>query len=129
MIAVRTTRVLVLQQARLSCACCKRLPIDSVTYALNCKVIHFSSGRMYMNLINDILIRAGVITDISNGGIQTVIWFKDITFTNLVFMYVLPLAFFLGLALYLKIRYNKKRERDEITLRPFLKLNPPMAPV
>lgn len=84
---------------------------------------------MYMNLINDILIRAGVITDISNGGIQTVIWFKDITFTNLVFMYVLPLAFFLGLALYLKIRYNKKRERDEITLRPFLKLNPPMAPV
>jgi len=82
-----------------------------------------------MNLINDILIRAGVITDISKGGMQQVEWFKDITFIDFVFTYVLPLAFFLALAMYLKMRYTKKRERDEITLRPFLNLQPPMAPV
>lgn len=83
---------------------------------------------MYMNLINDILIRAGIITDISNSG-QTVEWFKGITFTDFMFTYILPLAFFLAMAMYLKMRYNKKRERDEITLRPFLNLDPPMAPV
>lgn len=82
-----------------------------------------------MNLINDILIRTGVITEISKGGITTTEWFKDITFADFVFTYILPFIFFLALACYLKIRYNKKRVRDEITLRPFLNLAPHMAAI
>lgn len=82
-----------------------------------------------MNLINDILIRAGVITEISKGGVVGTEWFKDITITSIIFTYILPLVFFLALSCYLKIRYNKKRARDEITLRPFLKLRPKLAPI
>lgn len=82
-----------------------------------------------MNLINDILIRTGVITEISKGGVQTVEWFKDVTFMSFLTTYILPFAFFLALAIYLKMRYNKRRERDEITLRPFLDLELPLAPI
>lgn len=82
-----------------------------------------------MNLINDILIRAGIITEISQGGTKTIEWFKDITIMDFIFTYILPLCFFIALASYLKIRYNKKRNRDEITLRPFLNLEPPLAPI
>jgi hypothetical protein len=82
-----------------------------------------------MNLINDILIRAGVITEISKGGIQTIEWFKNITLMDFMFTYILPLLFFLGFALYLKMRYVKKQERDEITLRPFLDLGPVAASI
>lgn len=82
-----------------------------------------------MNLINDILIKAGIITEISNGGVNTIEWFKDITFMDFASTYILPLLFFLALAFYLKSRYTKKRERDEITLRPFLNLDPPLAAI
>ena len=82
-----------------------------------------------MNLINDILIRAGVITEISQSSIKITEWFKDITLMDFIFTYILPLVFFLALACYLKIRYNKKRVRDEITLRPFLSLDLPMASI
>jgi hypothetical protein len=81
-----------------------------------------------MNLINDILIRAGVITELSKGNAKTE-WFKGITFTDFSFTHIFPLLFFLAIAFYLKSRYNKKRERDEITLRPFLNLDPPMAAI
>jgi heme/copper-type cytochrome/quinol oxidase subunit 2 len=80
-----------------------------------------------MNLINDILIRAGVITEISKGDTRVVEWFKDITTTTVVFSFIMPLVFFLAFSCYLKMRYNKKRERDEITLRPFMNLAPPLA--
>lgn len=82
-----------------------------------------------MNLINDILIKAGIITEISKGGVTTIEWFKDITVMDFVTTYILPLLFFLALAFYLKFRYNKKRERDEITLRSFLHLDPPIPAV
>lgn len=82
-----------------------------------------------MNLINDILIRAGIITEISNGATPQIVWFKNITFMDFAFTYIIPLCFFLALAFYLKSRYNKKRERDEITLRPFLNLDPPKPAV
>lgn len=72
------------------------------------------------NLINDILIKAGVIKSISRGGAQPIEWFKEITVADIFVTYILPLLFFLGLSTYLKIRYTKKKARDEITLRPFL---------
>lgn len=82
-----------------------------------------------MNLINDILIKAGVITEISKGGIVHTEWFKDITFATFISTYIIPLLFFIAFAFFLKSRYNKKRQRDEITLRPFLNLTPDMEPV
>lgn len=77
-----------------------------------------------MNLINDMLIKAGVITEISKGGIVHTEWFKDITVTGFVCTYIIPLLFFIAFSFFLKSRYNKKRQRDEITLRPFLNLDP-----
>lgn len=72
------------------------------------------------NLINDILIKAGVIKAISIGGVQQIEWFKGITMADIIVSYFVPLLLFLGLATYLKMRYLKKKERDEITLRAFL---------
>lgn len=81
-----------------------------------------------MNLINDVLIKAGIITDMAREqtGIQ---WFKDITPIGFVATYIIPILFFLSIAIVLKARYVRRRQRDEITLRPFLNLDPPMAPV
>jgi len=71
------------------------------------------------NLINDILLKTGIITEIGNGGAKRVQWFKDVTFADIVVVYIFPLLLFFGIAIYLKMRYLKRKERDEITLRPF----------
>ena len=81
-----------------------------------------------MNLINDVLIRAGIIAEIAKEP-PTIQWFKGITFGTLMTIYIIPVVFFLSIAIVLKARYNRRRLRDEITLRPFLNLEPPMAPV
>jgi hypothetical protein len=79
-----------------------------------------------MSLINDMLLRAGIIDELSR---SEVMWFHGIRTIDVVFTYILPLLFMLSIAIYLKIRYNKRKLRDELTLRPFLKLDPPLAPV
>ncbi len=81
-----------------------------------------------MSLINDVLIRTGIITEMSREP-PTIQWFKGITFEGFMATYILPVVFLLSIAIFLKARYNRRRLRDEITLRPFLNLEPPMAPV
>jgi hypothetical protein len=74
-----------------------------------------------MNLINDILLKTGVITSFAQSGGDGIPWFKNITIFDILATYLLPLIFFLGLAVYLKLRYNKRKQREDITLRAFLR--------
>lgn len=75
-----------------------------------------------MNLINDILIQTGVITRIAQAGTgePAIQWFKGITIWDIIGTYIFPLIFFLGFAVYLKLRYEKRKAREEITLSPFM---------
>lgn len=75
-----------------------------------------------MNLINDILIQTGVIARVSQdgNGEYAIQWFKDITIWDIIATYVLPLIFFLAFAVYLKLRYEKRKAREAITLSPYL---------
>jgi hypothetical protein len=73
-----------------------------------------------MSLVNDILIKGKVIEDISNSVIKPIKWFENITLFDIIATYIFPLSFFLTLAIYLKQRYIKKKNRDEITLRHFM---------
>ena len=72
------------------------------------------------NLVNDVLIKGGVIQNISNSSIKPIKWFENITLLDIAVTYILPLIFFLAFAIYLKTRYIKKKQRDEITLRQFM---------
>jgi hypothetical protein len=72
------------------------------------------------DLVNDVLIKGGVIENISNSSIKPIKWFVNITMVDIIMTYVFPIFFFLAFAIYLKNRYIKKKQRDEITLRPFM---------
>ena len=72
------------------------------------------------NLVNDVLITGGVIQNISNSSVKAIRWFENITLLDIIVTYILPLMFFLAFAIYLKSRYIKKKQRDEITLREFM---------
>ena len=72
------------------------------------------------NLVNDVLIKGGVIQNISNSSVKAIRWFENITLLDIIVTYILPLMFFLAFAIYLKSRYIKKKQRDEITLREFM---------
>jgi hypothetical protein len=72
------------------------------------------------DLVNEVLIKGGVIENISNSSIKPIKWFENITMVDIVLTYVFPIIFFLAFAIYLKNRYIKKKQRDEITLRPFM---------
>lgn len=75
-----------------------------------------------MALINEILLKTGIITELSqSGGKIEIQWFKGITFLDIVATYILPFLFLLGLSIYLKLRYNKRKLREEITLSNFLR--------
>jgi hypothetical protein len=72
-------------------------------------------------LINDILIKTGVITEIARGNQSDIQWFKGISSSDIIVTYILPLLFFLAISVYLKLRYDKKKARDEITMSAFLR--------
>lgn len=74
------------------------------------------------NLVNDVLIKGGVIESISNSSVKPIKWFENITMIDIIATYIFPIMFFLALAIYLKTRYIKKKQRDEITLRPFMNI-------
>ena len=73
-----------------------------------------------MSLVNDVLIKGGIIHDISQSAGTPIKWFENITVADIVVTYIFPFLFFLAFAIYLKSRYIKKKRRDEITLREFL---------
>lgn len=69
-------------------------------------------------LISDVILKSGIITNMSNE--PGVAWFRGITIWDIVLTYLMPLSFFLALSVYLKLRYNKRRQREDITLSGFL---------
>lgn len=72
-----------------------------------------------VNLINDMLLRTGLLRKISQEGAERIVWFQGVTFMDIVASVLMPFMLFLSIAIYLKIRYNRKKARDSITLSNF----------
>lgn len=72
-----------------------------------------------MNLINDILLKTGALSQISGQGQAKIQWFKGIRFIDMLVSFILPLLFLLAIAFVLKARYNRKKLRDQVTLNKF----------
>lgn len=59
-------------------------------------------------LINDTLINAGILSDIANTPDPTSMWFRGVTFHDVMFNLIIPLVFIIGLALIAKSRYDRR---------------------
>ena len=68
-------------------------------------------------LINDVILRAGILSMLTD---VRIVWFNGITIWDIIMTYIFPLTCLLALAVYLKLRYNRRREREAITLSGFL---------
>jgi len=67
-----------------------------------------------MRLINDILLRTGILQQISAPDTGNI---KGIRWTDLIFSLLLPTLVAIAIAFGLKKRYMRKKERDSLTLR------------
>jgi heme/copper-type cytochrome/quinol oxidase subunit 2 len=72
------------------------------------------------NLINDILLKTGIITSMSIDTEVPIQWFKGIYFSDIIVTYIIPLVLLLSVAVYLKLRYNKRKQREQISLSNFM---------
>jgi hypothetical protein len=73
-----------------------------------------------MTLINDIILKAGLIERIGNSDRPVELEvFKGISYYKLFFTFILPLICFIFLAFILKRKYETKKRKDEITLNGF----------
>ena len=62
-------------------------------------------------LINDTLIKAGILSDIANTPEPVSMWFRGVNIHDVLFYILIPLIFVLSLAFVAKKRYNKRMQR------------------
>ena len=72
-----------------------------------------------MRLINDILLRTGVLRQISAPDANVGPSLANIRWADLICSLILPLLFLIAISFGLKKRYLRKKERDSLTLRTF----------
>lgn len=72
-----------------------------------------------MNLINDLLLRTGILARFSQS--ERIQWFQGLRAVDILISLVIPLFIFVILAFCLKHRYNVKKQKDQITLNNFVR--------
>ena len=72
-----------------------------------------------MNLINDLLLKTGVLVKITQQGQEKIQWFTGINFSTIFVSFIIPLFIAVIIAFSMKNRYNKKIQKEQITLSNF----------
>lgn len=76
-----------------------------------------------MNLINDLLLRTGALVKITQQGQEKIMWFQGIKLSQLLVSIIIPILIFVIVAFSLKNRYDKKKQKEQITLSNFYDSN------
>ena len=76
-----------------------------------------------MNLINNMLLRTGILENIAQSGGQEIQLFKGVQFAHILLSFILPLFILISIAFTLKARYKNKKQKDLLTLPNFYNNN------
>ncbi len=76
-----------------------------------------------MNLINNLLLRTGVLVKITQQGQEKIQWFRGIKLSEIFISIIIPLLIAVIVAFSMKNRYDKKKQKEQITLSNFYDTN------
>ena len=76
-----------------------------------------------MNLINNLLLRTGVLVKITQQGQEKIQWFSGIKLSEIFISIIIPLLIAVIVAFSMKNRYDKKKQKEQITLSNFYDTN------